>query len=114
MWVVDGGSDVTTGILEDEDTGRIRTVVVHRAAFGPQVDDRLQVVNTQGDEPRRMIIGVEDDFAAVIGHRWPAVREPSRRIRLWRLEPTDAERTLCTRQVGTVLARPYDVDERAG
>jgi hypothetical protein len=23
MWVVDGGSDVTTGILEDEDTGRI-------------------------------------------------------------------------------------------
>src|SRR5262249_44355528 len=101
-------------ILEHEHVRDLRPRAELLAAFRPQVDDLADAFGPERPEGRVVLGRVEDDLAAPVRHRRPAVREPADVVRVWRLEPARAERATRRRQVRPVLARADDVGRRAG
>ena len=106
--VLDRRADLGAAVLEHEHVGDLRPRSELRASLRPQVDDLAHPVRTERPERRLVLRRVEDDLAAAVGHRRPAVREPPHVVRARRLEPTGAERAAGGGKVGPVLARPDD------
>ena len=111
--VVDGGPDLGAVVLEAQHVGDVVAAAERRGAFGPEVDDRAGPLDAEAGEGLAVFGAVEDDLAAAVGERRPAVRERAHDVRLGRLESADAERAAVRRQVRTVLAAGGHLDHRA-